>query len=78
VLSVNTRHGLEATAIGDVLWVRRRHGGEVRDMLVNFGPEVSLNALELPVGHTIRFASAEMPRGRLIRHGALILEGAEQ
>ncbi|MFP5502075.1 MAG: DUF3459 domain-containing protein, partial [Candidatus Sericytochromatia bacterium] len=77
VITHARRDELEAGAAGEVLWVRLAHAGQARLVLVNFGDETRLSALEgiETAGMRPLFTSLTAPEGILPRHGAMLLGG---
>ena len=77
MLAHASRAGIQAGASGEVLWVRLTHAGQARLVLVNFGDETRLSALDGVESAGMRplFTSLTAPEDVLPRHGAMLLGG---
>lgn len=75
VIAHASRAAIKAGAAGEVLWVRLAHAGQERLVLVNFGDETRLSALEGVEAAGMRplFTSLTAPEDHLPRHGAMLL-----
>jgi maltooligosyltrehalose trehalohydrolase len=77
VLIDSSRENLTAGAAGDVLWVQRRHGGQMRVLLVNFGKAPvtldNINGVDLGTRRVL-LATSTAQDGLLPVKGAIILE----
>ncbi|HEX8339606.1 MAG TPA: malto-oligosyltrehalose trehalohydrolase [Tepidisphaeraceae bacterium] len=77
VLIDSSRENLTAGAAGDVLWVQRRHGGQMRVLLVNFGKAPvtldNINGVDLGTRRVL-LATSTAQDGLLPVRGAIILE----